>query len=48
MLIAAILLVIGAMGWALGRVRPRLNLTMAVLAVFAAILFVGAILLGAF
>ena len=37
MLVAAVLLVIGAMGWALGRARPRLNLTMTVLAVFAAI-----------
>src|SRR6187397_44418 len=37
MLTAAVLLIIGATGWALGRVRPKVNVTMAVMAVFGAI-----------
>lgn len=37
MLTAAVLLVIGATGWALGRVRPNVNVAMAVMAVFGAI-----------
>ena len=37
MLTAAVLLIIGATGWALGRVRPQVNVAMAVMAVFGAI-----------
>jgi hypothetical protein len=37
MLTGAVLLIIGATGFALGRVRPQVNVTMAVMAVFGAI-----------
>lgn len=37
MLTGAVLLIIGATGWALGRVRPQVNVAMAVMAVFGAI-----------
>lgn len=37
MLTAAVLLIIGATGWALGRVRPQVNVAMAVMAVFGSI-----------
>jgi len=37
MLTAAALLIIGATGWALGRVRPQVNVAMAVMAVFGSI-----------
>jgi hypothetical protein len=37
MLTAAVLFIIGATGWALGRVRPEVNVAMAVMAVFGAI-----------
>jgi hypothetical protein len=37
MLTAAVLVIIGATGWALGRVRPQVNVAMAVMAVFGAI-----------
>jgi len=37
MLTGAVLLIIGATGWALGRVRPQVNVAMAVMAVFGSI-----------
>lgn len=37
MLTGAVLLIIGATGWALGRVRPQVHVPMAVMAVFASI-----------
>ena len=37
MLTGAVLLIIGVSGWALGRVRPQVNVAMAVMAVFGSI-----------